>query len=751
MNQKQPSLFFLPVSSFKLVFLTWLLGAALCAAAAQAPGGVVADVARLSLSEGHGCAVTHGGALRCVGNNGQGQLGTGSRASFIKVARTVLDGGVTQVATGSAHTCAIASGALLCWGDNGEGQVGTGKVGGTVSKPVRVIEAGVTAVAAGGANTCAVVSGALRCWGSNREGQVGTGVASLPVASPTQVLASGVTAVATGGQHTCAVVGGALQCWGFMFDTKGSGFQTLLTPTTFIADGVTQVVAALHTCAVAKGALLCWGRNFNGQVGVPGGPAVAPSRPTTVVPSGVTDVVTDERNTCAIVRTGLHCWGSNSAWQMGHSPQSGQHHTPHPMVASGVTAVAVGMNQICAVVDGNLQCTNRVPDDAQPKQDWIALGTQRTLFAPPEPVLPRLSGYGLWRGTVGKQPVMVLLEPQNCDSSYYYLKHLWGITLTEQDKRGQVWVEGTASEAKWTFERATADTLVGQWTDAQGQRSLPIHLQRVASPKGVKPARAAGASGPAADAGLADSSDTDSATDSATCGTLNAAFNAPRVAAQKMAQTDGMFETHRYSRVSLLNGAVEGFALPDPATQPRLSQALQRWLWAAVPDYYECQTALGNRLDAKRPEPDFTRQMAPVFWNDKLLVLRETYSVYCGGAHPSGGIASYLVWDLAQDKAIEPWRWIRGGQGKYGAVTPDALNRLITRLSDRQSDAECLEAIRSTASYLAYPARKGMVFSPMLPHVVQACADDIEVPYTQLRPHLTPAGLAALEALLGVK
>ena len=89
--------------------------------------------------------------------------------------------------------------------------------------------------------------------------------------------------------------------------------------------------------------------------------------------------------------------------------------------------------------------------------------------------------------------------------------------------------------------------------------------------------------------------------------------------------------------------------------------------------------------------------------------------MYCGGAHPSGGIASYLVWDLAQDKAIEPWRWIRGGQGKYGAVTPDALNRLITRRSDRQSDAECLEAIRSTASYLAYPARKGMVFSPMLP------------------------------------
>ena len=146
------------------------------------------------------------------------------------------------------------------------------------------------------------------------------------------------------------------------------------------------------------------------------------------------------------------------------------------------------------------------------------------------------------------------------------------IMLTEQDKRGQVWVEGTASEAKWTFERATADTLVGQWTDAQGQRSLPIHLQRVASPKGAKTVRAASASGPAADDGLADSSDTDSAT----CGTLNAAFNAPRVAAQKMAQTDGVFETHRYSRVSLLNGAVEGFALPDPATQPRLSQAPSR-------------------------------------------------------------------------------------------------------------------------------------------------------------------------------
>lgn len=124
--------------------------------------------------------------------------------------------------------------------------------------------------------------------------------------------------------------------------------------------------------------------------------------------------------------------------------------------------------------------------------------------------------------------------------------------------------------------------------------------------------------------------------------------------------------------------------------QRRLSQALQRWLWAAVPYCCECLAMLAPAWTQSARSRPSTGKCPPVFWRDKLLVLRETCLVYWGGAHPSGGLGSYL----------------------------------------------------------AYPACKDMVFSPMLPHVVQACADDSEVPCAQLRPHLTPAGLAALEARL---
>lgn len=127
----------------------------------------VNDIQRLSLSEQHGCAITLGGALRCYGNNGQGQLGNGASGAYAKFAEQIIAGGVTAVATGQQHTCAIAGGALLCWGDNSDGQIGNGKAGGIVVKPTQIIDADVTAVAASLNTTCAVVRGALRCWGRN--------------------------------------------------------------------------------------------------------------------------------------------------------------------------------------------------------------------------------------------------------------------------------------------------------------------------------------------------------------------------------------------------------------------------------------------------------------------------------------------------------------------------------------------------------------------------------------------------------
>jgi alpha-tubulin suppressor-like RCC1 family protein len=87
-----------------------------------------------------------------------------------------MDAGVSAVAAGRAHTCAIQSGALYCWGANDSGQLGDNtNSSSNVPNPVTGMGAGVTAVAAGSAHTCAVQRGLLSCWGDNMSGQLGDG------------------------------------------------------------------------------------------------------------------------------------------------------------------------------------------------------------------------------------------------------------------------------------------------------------------------------------------------------------------------------------------------------------------------------------------------------------------------------------------------------------------------------------------------------------------------------------------------
>ena len=85
-------------------------------------------VAAVAAGRNHTCALMRAGGVRCWGDNGSGQLGDGKKADRrlpAKVSR--LARGVAAIAAGGSHTCALMNGGhVYCMGQNGHGQLGDG-------------------------------------------------------------------------------------------------------------------------------------------------------------------------------------------------------------------------------------------------------------------------------------------------------------------------------------------------------------------------------------------------------------------------------------------------------------------------------------------------------------------------------------------------------------------------------------------------------------------------------------------------
>lgn len=199
----------------------------------------------------HACALLTSSRVRCWGENGSGQLGDGTTGDRPFAVTVDLDAdepdpdetepknfdpltGVTQVAAGGRHTCALKSDdTLWCWGSNSAGQLGV--AGGSRDVPVKapISDAPVTIVdvTAGDAHTCARVRNLddntyAVCWGADGSGQLGDDAAladkTTPV-SPAGLGAPGgglqnielVTSISAGRDNTCAtLIDTTVSCWG---------------------------------------------------------------------------------------------------------------------------------------------------------------------------------------------------------------------------------------------------------------------------------------------------------------------------------------------------------------------------------------------------------------------------------------------------------------------------------------------------------------------------------------------------------
>lgn len=273
------------------------------------------------------CGITASGALKCWGQNSNGQVGTGT----IKLVSepVTIDSGVSYltVSNGRFHTCGITTaGVLKCWGQNTFGKLGDGT---TVDKWLpTVIDTAISykEVKTYLNHTCGITSAdELKCWGQNSIGQLGDGSTdNRNIPTP---INQGVfyKKVSTSGSHTCGItVGNKLKCWGNNTNGRlgdGSGLTQLSpVPVDASTDFKTVALGDAFGCAITSSDdLKCWGHNFYGQLG--DGSSSNNSATPIVIDSGVkySKISIYSADICAKVLTdgSIKCWGSNTKGAIG--------------------------------------------------------------------------------------------------------------------------------------------------------------------------------------------------------------------------------------------------------------------------------------------------------------------------------------------------------------------------------------------------------------------------------------------------
>jgi hypothetical protein len=182
---------------------------------------------------------------------------------------------------------------------------------------------------------------------------------------------------------------------------------------------------------------------------------------------------------------------------------------------------------------------------------------------------------------------------------------------------------------------------------------------------------------------------------------------------------------------------------PDAAVMAKVNADLAAKEKQNQADYRDCLSGL--RDIAQKPDKDtWSVAVSVTYLSARFMSVNAVVSNYCGGAYPNDGIQTPVTFDLSTGKEID-WK---------AAFKPSFFSGALTRLYrasyPKSADAECRKTVTeqdpfetADGAIFRLETGKGLVVLPDLPHVVQACAEEVTLPAARLAPFLADARMLA--------